>query len=228
MQARHYSPVVARFLSVDPVAFTDLLKPHQFNRYAYTWNNPINATDPTGMETVCNEASCKITADTYNPERSNGQTTVLSVVDGLAAAFGASVVAVETGDKEKLGYGSDGSVSEVGGATTETTATGSTVSGGIPSNADFVIHGHINSGEFESDGMVDNPVDNDGYGDTQSLSFSNPKVTVTVSNGYLGFHEIENGQLTFTTHRNAMTSAQIDKIQRNLNRSQRKFMIPTP
>ena len=26
----------------------DLPQPGQFNRYAYTWNDPINATDPTG------------------------------------------------------------------------------------------------------------------------------------------------------------------------------------
>lgn len=48
MQARYYSPVIGRFLSVDPVTFMDKPYPGQFNRYAYTWNHPINANDPDG------------------------------------------------------------------------------------------------------------------------------------------------------------------------------------
>ncbi|CAM3879449.1 RHS repeat-associated core domain-containing protein [Litorimonas haliclonae] len=48
MQARSYDPVLGRFLSVDPVTFLDQPYPGQFNRYAYTWNDPINATDPNG------------------------------------------------------------------------------------------------------------------------------------------------------------------------------------
>ncbi|WP_170144840.1 RHS repeat-associated core domain-containing protein [Litorimonas taeanensis] len=48
MQARHYDPVAGRFLSIDPVTFMDQPEPGQFNRYAYTWNDPINTTDPTG------------------------------------------------------------------------------------------------------------------------------------------------------------------------------------
>ncbi len=47
MQARYMDPVGARFLSPDPVQFSDD-KPQQFNRYAYTWNDPVNATDPDG------------------------------------------------------------------------------------------------------------------------------------------------------------------------------------
>ncbi len=48
MQARYYDPVMGRFLSVDPVTFVDSGRPGQFNRYAYTWNDPINANDPDG------------------------------------------------------------------------------------------------------------------------------------------------------------------------------------
>ncbi len=48
MQARYYDPVIGRFLSVDPVTFTETGAPGQFNRYAYTWNNPTNANDPDG------------------------------------------------------------------------------------------------------------------------------------------------------------------------------------
>ena len=48
MQARYYDPVIGRFLSVDPVGFMQTGAPQQFNRYAYTWNDPINKTDPDG------------------------------------------------------------------------------------------------------------------------------------------------------------------------------------
>lgn len=48
MQARYYDPIMGRFLSIDPVTFLDQPYPGQFNRYAYTWNDPINANDPDG------------------------------------------------------------------------------------------------------------------------------------------------------------------------------------
>jgi RHS repeat-associated protein len=48
-QARYYNPVTARFLAPDPVGFSSG-GPGYFNRYAYTMNDPVNHTDPTGEE----------------------------------------------------------------------------------------------------------------------------------------------------------------------------------
>jgi uncharacterized protein RhaS with RHS repeats len=48
MQARYYDPVLGRFLSPDPVGFAQG-GVRYFNRYGYTANDPVNATDPTGM-----------------------------------------------------------------------------------------------------------------------------------------------------------------------------------
>ena len=49
MQARYYDPVIGRFLSHDPVGFlVSGGKPGYFNRYVYTFNNPINNIDPDG------------------------------------------------------------------------------------------------------------------------------------------------------------------------------------
>jgi RHS repeat-associated protein len=48
MHARFYNPLLARFLSTDPVT-GDPGRPQSWNRYAYVWNSPLNYTDPTGM-----------------------------------------------------------------------------------------------------------------------------------------------------------------------------------
>ena len=45
-------PAEARFLSIDPVGYADTGDPAYFNRYSYTANNPVNATDPTGEWTL--------------------------------------------------------------------------------------------------------------------------------------------------------------------------------
>lgn len=45
--ARHYDPVVGRFMSADAVGFTEE-NSHSFNRYAYANNNPYRFTDPDG------------------------------------------------------------------------------------------------------------------------------------------------------------------------------------
>lgn len=43
-RARYYSPTLHRFLSEDPLEFDG----EDLNLYAYTFNNPINLTDPSG------------------------------------------------------------------------------------------------------------------------------------------------------------------------------------
>jgi RHS repeat-associated protein len=47
MGARHYDPLIGRFLSIDPAPFTEG-NPHSFNRYAYANNNPVKFVDPDG------------------------------------------------------------------------------------------------------------------------------------------------------------------------------------
>ncbi|MDP2226814.1 MAG: RHS repeat-associated core domain-containing protein, partial [Moraxellaceae bacterium] len=47
MNARLYDPLMARFLSPDPVlAYPE--NPQDLNRYSYVWNGPLSAKDPSG------------------------------------------------------------------------------------------------------------------------------------------------------------------------------------
>ncbi|UGQ46084.1 FG-GAP-like repeat-containing protein [Massilia endophytica] len=48
MNGRVYDPLVARFMSADPI-IQDPLHSQSYNRYSYVWNNPTNLTDPTGF-----------------------------------------------------------------------------------------------------------------------------------------------------------------------------------
>jgi hypothetical protein len=47
MNARFYVPYINRFLSADSI-IPDQTNPQSFNRYTYSYNNPIKYTDPTG------------------------------------------------------------------------------------------------------------------------------------------------------------------------------------
>ena len=74
MQARYYDPVIGRFLSIDPVTFLDTGEPAMFNRFAYTFNDPINLTDPDGrLPIIC--ALCGI----VNSGIQNGRTIAVGV-----------------------------------------------------------------------------------------------------------------------------------------------------
>ncbi|WP_269531858.1 Ig-like domain-containing protein [Chitinimonas sp. BJYL2] len=48
MNGRVYDPLVARFMSADPL-IQDPEHSQSYNRYTYVWNNPTNLTDPTGF-----------------------------------------------------------------------------------------------------------------------------------------------------------------------------------
>ncbi|WP_111640468.1 RHS repeat-associated core domain-containing protein [Marinimicrobium alkaliphilum] len=44
---RVYDPKLARFVQTDPIV-QDPRTTRSLNRYSYVWNNPLNATDPSG------------------------------------------------------------------------------------------------------------------------------------------------------------------------------------
>lgn len=52
MQQRYYDQTCGCFLSVDPVAINGSGNWRQFNRYAYSYNNPYRFIDPDGRQSV--------------------------------------------------------------------------------------------------------------------------------------------------------------------------------
>ena len=69
--------MIGRFLSIDPVTFLDNGKPEYFNRYSYTANDPINATDPDGRTTCpgspeCSASNNNIRKETVSSNNSDG------------------------------------------------------------------------------------------------------------------------------------------------------------
>ncbi|MES2452517.1 MAG: hypothetical protein V4610_18350 [Pseudomonadota bacterium] len=94
-----------------------------------------------------------------------------------------------------------------------------------PGKVLFGIHGHPS--DDGSDGMVDAPSKNHGYGDTDAL-FKSSIPMATVYNGKIGWHEMVEGQLIFTAPRGIVSAQQRRSLQNNLDRSQQLFLTETP
>jgi len=224
----------ARFLQTDPVGYTA-----DQNLYTYVANDPLNRTDPTGKVTTCTgsgqNVECTTTADTFNAAHSNGQTTLPTPAMKQAATAGAGAMA-SPGPNAQPGQESAGTLhQEANGDITVqpqtgqsgSTATGNTTTVTFHGPSDVAgIHGHIDSGPNASNGMVDDPKSNGNYGDTASLALPHPRPMATVSHGKVGWHGISNGRVQYQFLQGAMTPAQIQQMQQNLDIEQGNFQIP--
>ena len=73
--ARVYDTTLGRFLSVDPLL--DVGDPTSHNGYSYTNHDPINSSDPTGLQTGCADTCVEGAIDLRRVvERSSSQTSV--------------------------------------------------------------------------------------------------------------------------------------------------------
>ncbi|MGB6228965.1 MAG: RHS repeat-associated core domain-containing protein [Litorimonas sp.] len=93
MQARYYDSVSARFTSNDPVTFLDTQDPRFFNRYSYTFNDPVNLTDPNG-ENPLKDVWDAVTQPPYERANLTGTNTVITR-DESGAITGGGTVPVE-------------------------------------------------------------------------------------------------------------------------------------
>ncbi|MES2496806.1 MAG: hypothetical protein V4618_11870 [Pseudomonadota bacterium] len=90
-------------------------------------------------------------------------------------------------------------------------------------------HGHIDKGPEQSDGVIDvwDP-SQDLYGDVESLLGDNPMPMATVSNGRVGWHQLDNGRVQFMYPSGLLSKHEVDAIQANLDKQQRMFQRKIP
>ena len=182
-----------------------------------------------------------------NAARLNGRDAIVTAQIRAIAQANIDKVRVRAGQYEKTVVAyllPDGTVEvrPLGKGTTRGSVdTGDFISGGTsgPGRPLFIIHGHIERYTSPSDGllsrrrgaqdMVDDPDNPEAkyLGDAYSLMRLGIPVA-TVYNGYIGWHEIRDGQLIFSAPTAALSKDQINALQRNLNQEQDRFLTRKP
>jgi RHS repeat-associated protein len=94
LRARWYNPSTGVFLSRDPFPGVDTV-PQSLHPYAYTHNNPVNATDPSGMCRAGGDDWCR---EEWTRDRTGGAGKV-----GAGAVFTAPQLKPYTGKTQPLG-----------------------------------------------------------------------------------------------------------------------------
>ncbi|MEW6682131.1 MAG: FG-GAP-like repeat-containing protein [Nitrospirota bacterium] len=110
--ARYYDPVLGRFLRPDPLTY---------DHYMYVGNNPINATDPSGYQTICRSVNGEMYCNgTYVPP---------STSSGGGSGSGST----STGGSQPSGGGTGSSSGSTGGGGSSSGSTGGGSAGlGLP------------------------------------------------------------------------------------------------
>jgi uncharacterized protein RhaS with RHS repeats len=91
MQVRYYDPATGRFISTDPAPPT-VGNPFNFNRFAYTNNNPVANIDPDGKQTTFDAALWLNQADMVKNQSPKGLQQAAEINATQAKAVGAAMM----------------------------------------------------------------------------------------------------------------------------------------
>lgn len=215
MQQRYYDPIAGRFLSVDPVAASEV----SFNRYWYANNNPYKYIDPDGRcpkslgSNICIESTVKLKGDRADVKLDERGSEYATSTSGTSSVNSKGL----NEERFKAVVDSKGKLfsRDLGNVTKKESDAGYSAKGDPPEGTVFIMHGHVNPT------MVDQP----GLGDSQPLLDAGlPNVTVTGENRpRIGVREIEGNRLQHKMLRGTMTSNEIRDIQNHMDQAARLY-----
>ena len=133
MNGRIFDPLLGRFMQADPMieAPNNL---QSYNRYAYLWNNPLNATDPSGFCFIC-DIWHNITGAAVHAWKDAWSSPVIRTVIIATAAW-------YTGSAAMDWYATDVA------ATSGFTAGSSAVAAGESAQAAFMAYEHVYAASY--------------------------------------------------------------------------------
>jgi len=191
--ARHYDPVVGRFMAIDPVGFTEG-NVQSFNRYAYVNNNPYKYRDPDGeyLDLAIEVVSISIGTASFVNNLSNGDyggatldalgviaDVALAVVPGVPGGVGLGIKAGR--EAAEAGVKKADFIVDSNGTAVRNSASGARKdleTGGFPGNAtkETLENGTIHRGVPGKDGPMDVRI-MDGQAD--GGAFKGPRIRTT-------------------------------------------------
>ncbi len=174
--ARYDASSLGRFMTPDPLG-GHIIDPQTLNKYAYVRNNPLNLTDPTGLDfyLTCQKASNSCQEQTVGYDK-NGKAQK-ALVQGTSDKDGKNFKATQIGDDGK------------GGLVDKTTNTGAYTASVGENGVSFSQNG----GKTSSAGVFANgtdPTHIQGSGDLAGFSF-------TFTNSKMEANQSAAGSFTF-------------------------------
>jgi RHS repeat-associated protein len=135
LNGRVYDPTIARFVSADPFVVAPY-ESQSLNRYSYTWNNPLNHTDPTGFCPDDNDANCTANNGSITNDRTYAaaQQEITQPATSRPINKGGAEASVQTGQTTDSTLSDEHATADRGSASMNPGSAASNSSEGGPSN----------------------------------------------------------------------------------------------